>query len=323
MKTPFSNAFSNYVQRVPTSVTISVGLLLVGYHHWVNPLSTQVQLILCAVLMLVVGIPHGALDHLIVKERNNRRQKPFSLVHFIAGYVLQMALYGAFWWISPGWSLVFFLLISASHFGETDLENAPDDHRWLTTRFLAGGWVLAFLLLTHASETTLILNHLVGTGGTFVVRWQWAVAHALPLLLGWALLTGLCFGLAMQRRPLPVNAWRLVRLGLVMLTSTFLPLLLAFMLYFAGWHALSSFGAIRSYLRRPPSSFRAVWNLWRLALPLTLMAFGFLGTAAVVWYRVVPDFDLIPGLFVLVSLITLPHSQVMHLVNTGPKQPRS
>ena len=301
-----------YIQRTPTGLTILAGSVLMGYQYWVGPLSMQVQLIFCSSLLLFVGIPHGALDHLIEQERTMRQAKPFSLPRFIAKYVLMIAMYGLAWLFFPVLSLTLFLLISAWHFGETDVENAPDDRYWSLIRLVAGGFVVAFILLTHAVEVTPILSRIVQNDAQAMKLWGEAASRAGTLLRGWATLTVVLAMLALGNRPMPLNGWRLARLGTVILLTYTLPLLPAFMLYFGGWHSLNSFGIIQSYLNRSGNPTRTIWKLWRQSVPLTALAFGFLMAGAGIWNSYAPLFDPLPYLFILLSTITLPHIQVMH-----------
>ncbi|MBC8153781.1 MAG: Brp/Blh family beta-carotene 15,15'-dioxygenase [Bacteroidetes bacterium] len=303
------------VQRSPTYLTIVAGLLLVSYQQWVGPLPILTQLAFCVGLLLIAGIPHGALDHLIEQERSIRQGKPFSLPFFILKYLLLIAAYGVGWLFFPVLSLVVFLLISAWHFGETDLEHAPGTALWSLARFASGSFVLAFILLTHTTETTPILARIVQNDPQSLQIWQGAASQPAGVLVGLAALTLVLTATAYRRQPIPVDGGRLGRLGLVLLLTWPLPLLPAFVLYFGGWHALSSFGTIRSYLRVSAFSRQSVWKLWLQSMPLTIAAFGFLGACTIVWYRYTPQFDPLPSLFILLSTITLPHIQVMNKLN--------
>lgn len=301
-----------YFKRTPSFLTILVGLLLVSYQYLIGPLPIAAQLIFCSVLLLLVGIPHGALDHIIEQEYYIRRSKPFSMVGFIAKYLLIIAGYGLVWFWFPVLSLVLFLLISAWHFGETDLEHAPGTAHWSLARLVLGGFVLGFILLMHEAETTPILASIVQNDPVFMQVWRGCAQHSGPLLRGWLTLSIILTMLAYGQQPVPFRAGRLVRLGVVLLLTYPLPLLPAFMLYFGGWHSISSFGTIRSYLQQSVSAKKPLWIIWRQSMPLTLVAVFFLGGCAGLWLSYAQDFDPIPSLFILFSTITLPHIQVMH-----------
>lgn len=305
------------VMHTPTLLTISVGILLVIYQLVSGEIPLLVQIVFCGGLLLVAGIPHGALDHLVEQERATRQGRPFSLLRFLINYLFTMGIYGAGWILAPVPCLLVFLLISAWHFGETDLDNAPVTAYWSLARLSSGGFVLAFILLTHATETTPILSRIVQQDKLTLLIWQGAVEQLGAVLRGWATLQAVLLMLAYAHSPASIDIWRMTRLSLIVALAFYLPLLPAFMLYFGGWHALSSFHAIREYLpAKTKNPLEASWQVWQKSLPLTGAAFGFLGFLALCWYFMIPATDPLPVMFILLSLITLPHIGVMHAIKS-------
>jgi beta-carotene 15,15'-dioxygenase len=312
--------FARHAQQTPTYLTIVAGCMLVIYQHWIGPLPLLAQLLFCGVLLLVAGIPHGALDHLVEKERVSRLGEPFSLEQFLTKYLLTMALYAGAWLLAPVPCLFVFLLISAWHFGETDLVNAPATPYWSLARLSAGGFVLAFILLTHAAETTPILTRIVQADKLAMAVWNNLVVQSGGVLRGWATLIIVVMMLAYGQRPSVLDGWRLARLLVVISLTYWLPLLPAFMLYFGGWHALSSFRSLQAYLpHHTPNMALTALTVWRQSLPLTGVAFGGLAIFGGIWHFYMPLLDPIPILFIFLSLITLPHIGVMYAINAESK----
>ena len=68
--------------------------------------------------LFVVGIPHGAMDHMTEALSKNKR----ITVSFVLKYLSLMAAVYLLWLFSPSIALLSFLLYSAWHFGETDTE---------------------------------------------------------------------------------------------------------------------------------------------------------------------------------------------------------
>ncbi len=275
-----------------------------------------IQLVFSGLLLLVAGIPHGALDHLVERERASRLGEPFSLATFLVKYIVTMGIYAVAWLLAPVPCLLVFLSVSAWHFGETDLQNAPNTPYWSLARLSAGGFVLAFLLLTHPTETTPILARIVQADHLTLMVWRGMVERSGVLLRGWATLTVVLTMLAYAQRPIAIDGWRMSRLLGIIGLAFYLPLLPAFTLYFGGWHALSSFHLIQNYLPvTTKNATEAAWSIWQQSLPLTGLAFGILGIGAIIWYSISPNFDPLPILFILLSLITLPHIGVMYSAN--------
>ena len=86
-------------------------LLILNYS--LGTLSFEVQAIILSILMLVLGLPHGALDHKIAEATGlvDTRRK---LILFFAGYLLLSIVGFIFWVTFPLASLLFFLLIITS-----------------------------------------------------------------------------------------------------------------------------------------------------------------------------------------------------------------
>ncbi|WP_019990842.1 Brp/Blh family beta-carotene 15,15'-dioxygenase [Rudanella lutea] len=304
--------------QTPTLLTILVGLVLVTYQFVIGSLPQTLQVGFCAFMLAVAGIPHGALDHLVEHERSIRLHKPFSFRRFIAKYLLTMGLYALAWLFAPVPCLLVFLLISAWHFGETDLNNAPQTPYWLIARLAAGGFVLGFILLTHADETSPILSRIVQADAQVMQVWQFAADRAGAVLRGWATLILVLTMLAYSHHPISLNGARIMRLLTILLLAYFLPLLPSFMLYFGGWHALSSFATLQNFLPvNNQKPYGALKHIWVKSLPLTLLSIFFLLLFTVSWQTIYPDFDPLPLLFIFLSLITLPHIEVMYGIDNN------
>ncbi|MCY7351337.1 MAG: Brp/Blh family beta-carotene 15,15'-dioxygenase [Cytophagaceae bacterium] len=306
----------HHIATTPTYLTIALGVVLVGWQAAAGALPGLVQWLVFAGLLAGAGIPHGALDHLIDRETATRQGKPFSLGYFLARYVFTIALFALVWLIIPAFSLVVFLLCSAWHFGETDIECVPPTLTWTLTRFVAGGFVLSFLLLTHAGEVTPVLERIVQNHTLTMRVWYGAVRGSWSVWLGLGLFTCFLFGAAMLFNPVPINWPRLARLVAVLGVGYWLSLPLAFALYFGGWHSLSSFETIYGYLKKTHYNTLTNRQLWLKSLPFTSLSLASLTLFAWWWWQYTPRWDPLPLLFIFLSLITLPHLSVMHGMNS-------
>jgi beta-carotene 15,15'-dioxygenase len=302
------------IRTTPTLVSIAAGCLLLIWQQITGQVDPSVQIVFFAIFILFTGIPHGAIDHLVEKETAERQQKPFNLLGFLAKYLLTMGFYAAAWFVLPSLSLLFFLLISAWHFGETDIENAPPTPFWNVTRFSFGCFILSFILLFHAVEVTPILERISRNNDAVQAVWQFFVAHKDLILIALAAITGVFSFFANKKNILNFDKKRLGRLAAIVALTYFLPLLPAFGLYFGGWHALCSFDNIHHYLvsKNADISQDSILKTWSKTLGFTLLAMAGLGFATWFWLRFYHTWDALPLLFIFLSLITLPHLNVMH-----------
>ena len=313
--------WSNEIFETPTLISVIAGCSLVLWQQWTGSLSPSVQITFFTLFIFLTGIPHGAIDHLVEKETAKRQQKNFHLTFFLLKYLLTMVFYSLMWYIFPSVSLLFFLLMSAGHFGETDIEKAPPTILWNITRFSFGCFVLLWLLLFHAFETTPVLERISQNNTSVMLIWSAAVKFTTPLLISLALFTVALFYFANKKSAIYFETSRFLRLWLILVLTYFLPLLPAFALYFGGWHALCSFQTIHNYLldnkegsknTLQPHSIMAIWTKTLLFTFLALMILTF---AVWYWLHFLQTWDPLPLLFIFLSLITLPHLNVMHRMN--------
>ena len=66
--------------------------------------------------LLVIGIPHGSIDHMVIGANGVRLTNPL----FISAYLFVMLAIGVCWMLYPMLAFIIFLFSSAWHFGQTD-----------------------------------------------------------------------------------------------------------------------------------------------------------------------------------------------------------
>ena len=301
--------------KTPTWLTVLLGFSLLIWQFFQGDLPQNIQIVFFVSLILLTGIPHGALDHLIQEATDKKLNKVYDIKMFFAKYLLIMTVYALAWVWFSGFSLLIFLLISAWHFGETDLEKVPKNALiWSVARLIYGFYILAFILLTHTNEVQPIVMKMVGNLDSVLDFWNFVNLNVKQILYLLGLSFTTIFIVAQSEYLINFDKIRIFRLGLILVLSAWLPLLPAFALYFGGWHALCAFDNIHDYLRKdhPSLSFKL---LYFKTLPFTLLAIAFL--CAFIWYCNVytKHYDPFPILFIFISLITLPHLVIAHQMN--------
>ena len=102
-----------YYQRFFLFATATlVCFALLGKH-----LGDSAALIVLVVGVVVLGLPHGALDPLVATKAFAATDRRFSLTGFYIGYAGIAMAYGSLWIKFPMVGLVSFLVIAAFHFG--------------------------------------------------------------------------------------------------------------------------------------------------------------------------------------------------------------
>ncbi|HMO31521.1 MAG TPA: Brp/Blh family beta-carotene 15,15'-dioxygenase [Lacibacter sp.] len=271
-----------------------VAALTSGY--WQN---TRSEFAVAAICIVLAGIPHGALDHLVA----GTTRKGFRLVPYLLLYMASILLYLLVWWLLPGFAFLFFLLITAWHFGETDLAcfGNRKASRW---QIILYGVAIALWLLMHDQQTLLYWTALLSRESSLAI----AVVTLLGTVpnLTWLGLAGLLLWTGREKKQIPVLPTFLFLLFLFTLQYT--SLITGFVLYFTGWHSINALTHIRQQVFGA-EPFRTM--LLKAMVP-TLGAICFL--AAIVWLGngLWLQHNGLPALFILLSVLTLPHMTEMH-----------
>lgn len=236
-----------------------MALLLLNLEN--STIGTLIGNSLLIIGLVTVGIPHGAVDHLLETKQWDKKTAPA----FIIKYLLVGGLFAITWMALPTACLIFFLVYSAWHFGQADGEN------WGMSKllsFLWGALVLAFILLSHRQESTEIIAGINGTTGE-----NWGVMNLLkdmPLKFQSIDYGFILFFLPWLYYSIKNNRWELSITIVWLFVSAFLPLMWSFGLYFIGQHSINGWMKIKHHLQITHQ------RLWFQSLPFHLGAWGLL-----------------------------------------------
>ncbi len=267
--------------------------LVVGATLWLPPLDSQSQLALMSPIILLLGVPHGALDIVFVQQRTGIRSAAgWSL--FTIAYLAAASLVVILWWASPGVFLVAFLIASALHFS-----GDPEGKTPLAMRLLYGGAFIFCPLTLHAAEVEQLFAFLAGgpAAQTIVVALQWA---AWP----WVAAMGAA-AMVSASRALP-RSIELVSLAAML---TVAPPLIGFTLFFCGMHS------VRHVLRTRDYASAGTWG-HLVHIAAWPMAGTLVGIALAGWLSdgMSLDVRLAQLLFVGLAALTVPHMVVIEPV---------
>jgi beta-carotene 15,15'-dioxygenase len=292
-------------------------------------MSLAVSMVILVLSMLIFGIAHGALDHLVatklwrqfVSNANaGAAFQPTSALKFqfifLLAYAALALLVVVIWHHFPVYSLVFFLVISAFHFGEDlrlveTLKSTLWPQLFLRTSasIVLGGAIIVTPWVFHTADVTAIFAWLSRTApadwqGEFFLRGLWIYLALLSILL---------ITLARNVQFVDFLEW----LAIVLL-FIFAPPLVAFALFFSFLHALQHMVKLSDFLYRDQFSPRQAFLRANLAaLPLTLMTV--VASIAVWWYwlSLAPDQQsllvsqteqrIAEILFIGLAALTMPH----------------
>jgi Brp/Blh family beta-carotene 15,15'-monooxygenase len=260
-----------------------------------------------AVLVAVVGLPHGAADHRYARPRLEPVLGMAWLPVFLVGYLAVAALVVCGWFVAPAATVAVFFMASAWHFGQEEprLPVGPRSLRPLF-RFARGGLVIWTPMVFHAGDVATILG-LAAPGNSGP-----AIQQAISLLTAcaWIMLPIAAIAWALQGLAAGVRCGQVRRIlltdnalvaSLVMLFAVTSPLV-SFPVYFCGWHSARGLKRLRIELGES-------WpELARSLAPLTVGAIILVGLAAwLVLGGAGWNDTLIRATFVGLSAVAIPH----------------
>lgn len=265
-----------------------------------NVLPLNAQLVLLAVLVVVFGLPHGALDPWLAERAGLARTKG-QMVMFNAAYLAVAALVVLIWMWLPVVSLAVFLAISAWHFSgdwASDFGVLP--------RLGAGLLLLLLPIGLHTENVAMLFAHLSGAGGA-----QLANALVLP---AWFLTAGIGILVALALR-LRRSLAALEFASLLVLAYVAEPLVY-FALYFCALHSLRHLAGL---FREAPTPVHP--RLWRMTVVYTVATVALAGVLWWLWSDLPSDTVVLKLVFIGLAAVTVPHMMLiarLHFVGLRP-----
>ena len=235
--------------RTLSSAAVAVAILLsIIFSQWLGADSLNWQIVL-ATIALAVGIPHGALDHLVTLPRS----APIRMAIFIIVYVAiaLLAIYAILKW--NVWGFIFVVVMSATHFGIGDsaflneldsLKNQTGSRipAWLYAPAAGLLPVMIPLVNSRSSEALTKVNESLV---------DWHQGYTTEIILAVAAITTLCLlGLLQRKRYRDA-----LDIALLAALASIAPPLVAFAVYFGCWHALRHTARLTSLLPNSESAY--------------------------------------------------------------------
>ena len=285
---------------------IGVFIILNLFQGFTN-ISLENQLIYSSILILLLGIPHGAIDHvLFFKKRKMSQLKFYSL------YLGLSFLFVILWHIFPVTSLILFLLISAFHFGESQFADIffKKSLRFIFY-FFWGLCLLSTLMYYNVNELyditsyfddTIILDKIYNKDKIGVFFYITNVVTIISII-----------ALTYYKK---INNDRLFSelflLFLIHATFYLFPFIIGFTLYFVALHSIKVMNDEFIFLKKEDKSFSII-SFLKLLAPYSILSI--IGTSFLLilsYYNLIPYS--IPFLaIIIISVITLPHAIVMNI----------
>lgn len=230
--------------RTFSSAIVAIAIALsIAFSSWLGAESLNWQVVM-AVTALAIGIPHGALDHLVTLPK----AQPFKMGVFVTIYVA-IAL-AAIWAILQWnvWGFIAVVLMSATHFGIGDSAFISElNHLKSSTSSKLPVWAYA-----PAAGLLPVVIPLVNSRSTesltkvndSLINWHYGYTSEIQIAVA-AIATLSALALISRKR------YRdLLDLTLLAALASVAPPLVAFAVYFGCWHAMRHTARLTSLLPR-------------------------------------------------------------------------
>ena len=252
-------------------------------------LPWQGQWLCAATVIILLGVPHGALDveigRTLLRHRVGRAWFPL----FAAPYLALVAVVLIAWRLAPEPTLAAFLTVSVWHFGSEETEGSG------LPALAIGGLPITLPTLIHPTATAQVLSAISS-----------APLEAPPAWLLWGSLAWSAPATVWVCRTLVAGPRQALLLPLLLCVGfAALPPLVAFTLYFVGVHAPLHTDALIRHPTRAPR-LRGAASAWRRAAPTTLLTI-LIGAALLPLGAGEPAVRLVGVTLQLLAALTLPH----------------
>ena len=320
------------MRRVFAPTSVIFGVLIVVCAVGVR-IPEWLQYLPFALSLVLFGLPHGALDHLVPARLAGRRPTVASVARVVLLYAALGVPVFAVWAVAPGVAFVGFILLTWWHWGLGDLYSllAHDDVAHLRSRSLRmlaavirGALPMLVPLIAFPAAYSLVAVQAtrVFDAGAVPTDIPAPVQLAAALVLA-VLVVGYLVATAIAaRRVDAVRGWQrdVAELALLMTFFSVVPPVLAVGLYFSLWHALrhivrlalldSGLGASASPLARG-QLLLALRSFARDSSPVTAIAIAILGALAVLLPPNAANGTGLGLYLVLISALTVPHAVIV------------
>lgn len=280
------------------------------------PLPYLVIQVLSLMLILSIGLMHGATDHYLYMNAKGLSTRNSIPKTFFVKYLVTLAIMALAWWIAPTLAFAVFIITSAYHFGQTQWQYLNLSEGSLLKKGIYTIWgllILSLIVIINAKESDALIQSVLSDDFT--------VSSLSPVIyiLGAVMLFSLVW--LHKKAPTTTFVFESLELAVIGYVSWQGNLLVSFALFFGLWHALRASQVQIDKLKKD-EDFN--WRSFLLgSLPFTLISL--VGIAGLLWTSITFDQQIKPEMLFLIaiSVLTMPHMVIYEEFYSHHDQKRS
>lgn len=257
----------------------------------------------------VIGIPHGAIDHIMAAELYDLNQTLKDHLQFYATYLLVMVVVGALWIVFPEAGMALFLIISIYHFGQADMEDFLANRGFLNRIFYVnrGLLIIGIIIFSDPLITYPIMADAMQIDTVFFSVLMPSANVSLVVIISVYFLISIT---AIVTGRIKNSATFMVDSLLLTLFLLITGPLIGFAIYFALWHSAGHINEMRDFFEERGQSL-SLSEFYLKAIPFTIVSFIGLGLLLFINTQLNLENQFLSLMFILISVLTLPHMLIV------------
>ena len=274
--------------------------------------------LICLLLILVIGVSHGSLDHVKGKKLLKRFNiNNISIFYFT--YLLLAISITILWILFPATSLIIFLIVASYHFGKEDTQFLLDEKSFVNQLllFFKGALIVLAPLFFHFDETMFIFKLLLIQNESFYSSMTFIESNRL-LSIGIFISTLSSIFLFLKKFEYRNFTIFLDFFSIIIINYYFSPLI-AFTIYFCFLHSIRH--SILLMIELDHENIKnGLFIFIKKALPLTILtAIFFLIGMYFLNKNYSFDSSILKLIFIGLASLTFPHILLEYLIEKNEK----
>ncbi len=279
--------------------------LLFAVYTYFGEINFEYQIIGCFLLILLFGIPHGAIDHIVYKTQNN-----ISNLKFFSFYLSLIILYTICWFIFPKWCLIIFLLLSSYHFGESQFSEFKFNSILKKITSISCGIIVISSLIYYNQTELVKLSNMYMDTQVFTAIFKSPFIEISFYSSSILFILFILYEFVFHSNKLEDLFTILFEMILIHVTFYLFSVLIGFTLYFIFLHSLKVLKQEYQFLKKITNNLSPT-EFVKMLLPFTGLSIFFLITFYVGVMTGTLNISTFLFLIIGISVITLPHVFIM------------
>jgi Brp/Blh family beta-carotene 15,15'-monooxygenase len=280
--------------------------------------NLNISTILCLLLILIIGVSHGSLDH--IKGQKLLELFNFKSIYiFYITYILISGVVIATWMLLPSVTLIIFLIIASYHFGKEDTQFLINNRSYFTQMlyFFKGFLIILAPLYFHFQETVAIFKLLLIDNEMFYLSLNFIETNKVIQL---GILCSTLSSIFLFLKNFEIKKFVIfLDYFSILILNYYLSPLLAFTVYFCFLHSIRH--SISLAIELNPNSVANGFRLFvKKALPLTILTGVF---SFIALYLLSNSYNLdsaiLKVIFIGLASLTFPHILLEYFLEKNEK----